>query len=247
MEMREILIIGNSITRGKIGISLVDILKQKFPSYTLINKGQDADTLRGIYHRLEKYLTSNNIPEIIIIEAGMNDVIRQDIDNRGFFWRLSGKHYNSRGSIPIKNVDNFKKEYREMLISLQNKGIRNIIVTTLSCVGEDTKSKINTVRKRYSTAIRHLAKENKIFIADVEKTFDKHLRAKEPCEFLIGAIWKVPFTYLLSQSNKIADWLSRKRNLRLTIDGVHLNTAGAKIYAAEIAKIILKFQSSKNK
>jgi lysophospholipase L1-like esterase len=70
----QLLFIGNSLTRGQIGISYIDLLKADNPDWKIKNAGVDGDTLKNIADRVQKETPGTNY-DYIIIEAGHNDII----------------------------------------------------------------------------------------------------------------------------------------------------------------------------
>lgn len=71
---KKVLIIGDSITEGILGINYVEMLQNKFREIQFYNMGLGGDTLQGISDRLLKEISINRY-DIIIIEAGHNDII----------------------------------------------------------------------------------------------------------------------------------------------------------------------------
>ena len=48
----KLLFIGDSITRGRLGVSYVDIVQKRFPSYEITNLGRDGETINLVFLRL---------------------------------------------------------------------------------------------------------------------------------------------------------------------------------------------------
>ena len=78
-------------------------------------------------------------------------------------------------------------------------------------------------------------------LADVAVEFDRVLQDSVQTDYLMDNLINVLyFDAKKCRKPGGADTLSKKRNLQLTIDGVHLNSAGAKLYKQTIEKKITK-------
>ena len=80
----KLLFIGNSITKGTIGKSFVDLLKEHHPDWVIKNAGVRGDTLKNISDRLTIEILINPDYDFIIIEAGHNDIILPTFKTRGY-------------------------------------------------------------------------------------------------------------------------------------------------------------------
>jgi lysophospholipase L1-like esterase len=226
---KRILFIGDSITEGKIGIGYVDIIQHYFPEFLCQNYGRGGDTLSGIFTRLFKILkTDTELYDIIIIEAGHNDLFLPYVKRK---WKFT----SIRKVTPLNKIKDF---YEDGLgkISLHSKA--KIIITTLSCLGEDISSSLNHERRLVNDQIKEVGSKYGAYIADVSPIFDMILRNCISSYNLIDHPINLVFDYLRSKRMNWVEKISRKRRLVLTIDGGHLNYKGAMIYAREISQII---------
>ena len=93
----------------------------------------------------------------------------------------------------------------------------------------------------YNDGIRSLASEMNVGLADVGAAFDQVLAGRECRDyFLPRPLATAFFDTWKSRSAPGADALSAKRELHLTIDGVHLNSHGARIYADVISSLLIR-------
>ena len=226
---KKILFIGDSITEGKIGIGYVDIIQHKFPEFICQNYGRGGDTVSGIFTRLLKILrTHTEKYDIIVIEAGFNDLYLPYVKKK---WKFT----SIRKVTPLSKIKDFY-DNRLRAISLHSNA--KIIITTLSCLGEDINSPINRKRRLVNGQIKEVGSKHGAYIADVSPIFDKILRKSISSYKLIDHPLNLFFDYFRSKRMNCVEKKSRKRRLVLTIDGGHLNSKGAIIYAREISRIL---------
>jgi len=218
---KRILFIGDSITEGKIGTGYVDIIQHKFPEFHCHNYGRGGDTLFGIFTRLFKILkTETERYDIIVIEAGHNDLFLPYVKKK---WKFT----SVRKVTPLTKL---KDLYDNGLRTLSLQSKAKIIITTLSCFGEDLSSPLNQKRRLVNDQIKEVGSKHGAYIADVSTHFDKILRK--------SISLNIVFDYFRSKRMNKVEKISRKRRLLLTIDGGHLNRKGATIYAREISRIL---------
>ena len=226
---KKILLIGDSITEGKIGIGYVDIIQRRFPEFLCKNYGRGGDTLSGVFTRLLKILkTHTETYDIIVIEAGLNDLFLP-------FVKMKWKFTSIRKVTPLNKIKDFYDNGLRT-VSLHSKA--KMVLTTLSCLGEDINSLINQKRRLVNSQIKEVGSKHKAYIADVSPFFDKILRKSISSYNLMNHPLNIPLDYFRSKRMNWVEKISRKRGLMLTIDGGHLNSKGAMIYAKEISRIL---------
>ena len=101
-------------------------------------------------------------------------------------------------------LDSYRKNVDTMITQAQNAGAKVVVLST-TVIQEDLNSPENAKAVRYNAALRDLAREHKAVWVDYQKPFRD----------LIGAYRKD----------------TGARDLLLTVDGVHMNSAGNKIMA----------------
>ncbi|MFP4363738.1 MAG: SGNH/GDSL hydrolase family protein [Spirochaetia bacterium] len=238
-KKKKILFIGDSIIEGILGVDFLPEVMKHFPEWTWVNKGIGGDTLIGISKRFLGELKKKNSYDLIVFEAGHNDLIIPQLEQMGFPFTMSAKSLKARGSVPADNLHHFSQLYDDVLRKAKDLTSSPIIITTLSCLNEDQNFILNQQRKEYNGVIRKVAYNNKCILADIGEYFDAELEGAEQTDFFLGTPMQVLLTDLLhSQIIQAPDKLSEQRGLHLTIDGVHLNTAGAKIYEKIVVKAV---------
>ena len=226
---KRILFIGDSITEGKVGIGFVDKIQLNFPEFQCQNHGRGGDTLSGIFTRLFKILKTNpEYYDIIIIEAGHNDLFLPYVKRKWYFTSI-------RNVTPLNKIKDFYDIGLERIRSQSN---AKIIITTLSCLGEDISSSINQERIIVNDQIKEVGSKHGAYIADISPIFDKILSKSISDYTLIDHPLNLILDYFRSKRMNWVEKISRKRKLMLTIDGGHLNYEGAMIYVREISRIL---------
>lgn len=226
---KRILFVGDSITEGKIGIGYVDIIQRNFPEFQCQNYGRGGDTLSGIFTRLFKILKADTeYYDVLIIEAGHNDLFLPYVKSK---WKFT----SIRKVTPLNKIESVYNNGLEM-VGLLSKA--KIILTTLSCLGEDFSSQINQKRRFINDKIKEIGSKHEAYLADVSSVFDKILRKSFSSYNLIDHPLNMVLDYFRSKRTNLVEKICKKRGLELTIDGGHLNSKGAMIYAREISRIL---------
>ena len=233
-----VLFLGNSITKGEIGKSFVDLFRNQYPDWMIKNAGVNGDTLKNISDRIAGEIETTDDYDFIVIEAGYNDIILPYLDTKGLFFRFALRYLYRKGRKPV-NAEKFQVKYGQMIDFIQSKSNSKIILTTLGCINENLSSAVNLTRNYYNDSIVKVANDHHCIIADISQAMESVLNTSSQTDYLLnGVLNAVYFDKRKCRSDGGPDSLSRKRNLLLTIDGVHLNSDGAKIYMQTIEKQI---------
>lgn len=237
---RRILFTGDSITRGRLGVGYLRLLGKRFPGYELVNLGRDGDTLLGIKARTLAHLAGSHSYDLLVIVAGHNDVILPAFEQRSFVHRAVARQTARRGSVPAPDYESFLSTYRAFVEAIRSGAGIPVVVTTLSCINEAPAGSTAERRRLYNHGIRDLAQEMAMGLADVGAEFDQVLGVRECRDyFLPNPAATVLFDTWKSRTVAGADALSAARRLHLTIDGVHLNSRGAHIYADAVGSFLI--------
>jgi len=232
--MNRMLVVGDSLTAAIPGASYVKILKKMQNTYSIIDKGRGGDTLLGINRRLN-HLLAEYKPWVVLIEVGANDILLPFLKCRGGKWERSVNRLVKRGSIPTVKTSQFQALYSQTIEMVKQHEVAKLVITTISCLGEDLTSELNKRRDEYNNIIRNFARQYEIQLADVGEVFDAYIKKlNKPSKYLMPDYYKIYLDSLHTMIEKFADNLSARRGLSLTIDGVHLNRLGAKIFTETI-------------
>lgn len=222
---------GDSITVGSPGKSYIKYLKNK---KEYLNYGKGGDTLLGVANRIEKYLLESSCDNFII-EIGANDILLPFLKNHSKKWIPVVDRKERLGSEITINKEDFIENYEKLLCLLKDKQIK---IVTIPCLGENLESELNKKVDEYNQVIKMLCNKYNIKLIDFN-LWQKQI-IKSSGSFSNYFIQKNPFDVmldsLLTTYINFTTLISKKRNLLLTVDGVHLNKDGAKGLACLIEK-----------
>lgn len=227
----KIIFIGDSLTEGSIGVSFVDILKKNFLSHELINYGKNGDTVVSLFYRLKKLeLTEDN--DIAFLWIGTNDVFVNISQSFKFTKLCSFQPWS-------KNYEEFYSYYKKTLLFLEKKAKKIFTISPLF-IGEDISNTWNKKLDQLSKIIFQISEEfPSVSHIDIREKFYNQLKKnKKNSKYLPKSFLGLVFDGLLYRNPEKIDQTSDSRGLKFTIDGVHLNTAGAELCAKIFAEII---------
>lgn len=224
-----ILLIGDSITNGRLGSSFADRIQASDPTLHLQNLGKDGETLNRIIHRLLQHLRKDNRFDVVVLQGGYNDLLLPTFPDKGPLFRFAYRQQRKQGNHPLPADD------REAVAVLTNaiKDIRQlyqgkIILLTLGCLGEDLQSALNQQRRWLNGILETVAEKENLALTSTHEMVDRFLQNKLPSPYCLDSFWAVTLLDRITHR-----WIA-KRKLHLTIDGVHLNPAGADIFARSV-------------
>jgi lysophospholipase L1-like esterase len=235
----QILFIGDSITNGRLGASFYRLLRKDFPTFHLRNLGVDGDTFSNISRRLFEELERNTDYDCIVLQGGYNDIFLPYFTKKGKLFEFALRQQLRKGLVPLNDAVAFEQHLRNTVRTLKTVYQGKIVLVTLGCINEYQPFELNAKRRRYNSVIRQIAKEETIALADCGRQIDHTLETLPRQDYFLKSFWHVTILdRIVSCLNTGPDFLSNRRGLSLTIDGVHLNTRGAKIFAGCIAEAI---------
>ncbi len=237
--MKDILFLGDSITHGSIGSSYLKILEkdEKLQGKNLINLGENGYPLAGLALKFQDYLRGKDLSgAALIIEGGANDLLLPHMQSLGRDWNPFIRLLSRHGAIPAVDGEALAAKLKWICRLAREAGIEKMIICTIACLGEDPTSALNADRKAYNEAIRNVCREEGAVLADLDAVFAPLLRDShsswlfsKPGDFDADAL-------KIAEGGEEA--LCRERDLKLTIDGTHLNREGARLTAAGILRAL---------
>jgi len=232
---RKIAFIGDSLTEGTVGASYFDILDKKLPQHEMLNWGKGGDTVISLFRRLRE---KNFKPPLDIgfLWIGVNDVFVKT----SWFFPLTKR---LRGQPWAKNHTQFQEYYRYLLELLQDKITHTFTLPPL-LIGEDIDNAWNKELTVLSKIIQDLSvKYPKVEFVDLREHFFPHLASKSISPYVPKSVFRAILDALFVKSPEKLGKKALERGLQFTIDGVHLNKAGAeKVAAVLLEKIHSKFR-----
>lgn len=223
---------GDSLTEGIPGVGYYDILRKKLPDCKLINRGKGGDTVISLYRRMKRMDIKDY--DISFVWIGTNDVLANVRKSYPIMKVLAGQ-------IWIKTEEEFEEYFRKVIDLIENKS-KKIFTIPPIFIGEDINNKWNKKLDNISKIIKHVSKEyDNIEFVDIRKKIYPKLKTKKT-DYIMKNPLKILMDYLRFKNPKKVDEKSELRSLQFTLDGVHLNSAGAKIVSDIFYKKIKEFE-----
>jgi lysophospholipase L1-like esterase len=197
----KIVFLGDSITQGGGEANgYITLLKKtlddknKDLGIETINAGISGDKVPDLQRRVDKHVVAKK-PNIVFIYIGINDV-------------MHGRDDPTKGT----SADKFESGLREVIGKITDAGAK-VILCTPSVIGEkkDSANKLDKQLDAYADISRKIAKELKLPLCDLRKSFVDYLKSNNP---------------------------DNKASGILTSDSVHLNAAGNKLVAETMLKML---------
>ncbi len=225
---------GDSLTEGIPGVPYVDILQERFPSDELVNFGRAGDSVVGTHERVLSLEGAERF-DLAFVWTGVNDILARISWASPITRRLLGEPW-------VDTHEEFVEQYRELLVALSPHTVRIVAVAPLF-IGEDLANPWNQV-------LDTLASEIESLCADFEGVQFLNLRpymadiASGECSspFIekhgLGTVWEA----LALRDAEAVDRVAAERGLCYTVDGIHLNSRGARAVAAAFEERILQLR-----
>lgn len=234
--MGRLLLVGDSLTAGHPGVSYPGMMARLGCAHEMMIEGRGGATVTEVRWRLNPLIASCT-PDIVLLEVGANDILIPLFHRRGGPWKKLARDLQFRGSVPMVTPGTFQQTYEEMLRAVP--GSVRVILATVACLGENPESEINKTRNSYNEVIRAIGERLGAGTADVAKAFDTELqKVDKPSAYFLDRHSSVFLDSLVTAPDAGADYLARRRGLHLTMDGAHLNSLGARIYAETVLSAI---------
>jgi lysophospholipase L1-like esterase len=231
----KIAFIGDSLTLGIPGSSYFGILRQRLPQHTLVNLGKGNDTVISLYCRITRLRFGTQPFDMAFLWVGVNDVGGEG----SWLFRVANALRRQPRS---RSLDEFRDYYRKTLDLLCHHAGRVIAVPPL-LKGEALDSPENREVETLARLIEELTLHyERVEFLDLRPTFYPELVDAHSVGFLPQSPLHVGVDILTLRNNAQIDKKAAARGLRFTIDGVHLNSAGAEIVAHIFAQSVVKEQ-----
>jgi lysophospholipase L1-like esterase len=221
---------GDSLTSGVPGSSYVAILRERFPNDTLLNFGKGNDTVVGLYRRISAMPFDKPL-DIAFLWIGVNDVPQTDRwPYRAFHTLLAQRR--------ARNMDEFRSYFRATLNLLCDRAGR-VIAASPALKGENLENHWNRRLADLAGLIKDVtAGCDRAAFLDLRAIFARELAGWPGSDHVPKNPLRVLLDALTLRTDRQIDAEARERGLHLTLDGVHLNSAGAKLVAEEFAAAI---------
>jgi lysophospholipase L1-like esterase len=226
----KIALIGDSLTFGRPGASYAALLRRRLPSDSLLNLGRPNDTVISLHRRLAR-LRINKAWDLAFLWIGVNDVPGHD--------RWLYRAYNTLvGQRRARNMNEFRDCYRASLDLICTRA-RHVIVAPPALKGESLESYVNRHLIALARWIEELTADyERVEFLDLQEVFAAELTGRLVSDKIPRNPLSVFSDVLTLRSDKAVDRMAAERGLHLTLDGVHLNSTGAKLVALELSRLV---------
>lgn len=229
----KIVFFGDSLTEGKLGASFFELLEREFPEYRLMNYGEGGDTVVSLYHRVVDMQLVGPF-DLAVLWIGVNDVFGR----MTWFYRILNK---IRKKPFACDLEEFRSYYRAILEILQKHG-RKIISVGLLFLGEDLESKWNMLLDDFNQVIQNTSFEYKdVEFVNIRERFTGRFANRKISTYLPTSAFRIARDKASLITREHVDRKSSERGLHFTLDGVHLNSEGAKIVSDVLKERIEEF------
>ncbi len=218
---------GDSITKGTPGVSYLKYLdKGKYQ-----NQGSGGETVEGLYSRLAHSIKHGKHKQYII-QIGTNDILLPYLEKSSPKWKKRLRKIDEmkkEGARPSKTELQFRKSY-QAIVDLMKEHHKELLLINIPVIGEDLDQERNYKVEKFNQIIETIAREEELPLVDFHTWQRQVLEEHQNKDhyFINEDPKQVVFDGFKSVMKEGRMRLSKERKLILTVDGVHLNDAGAK-------------------
>jgi lysophospholipase L1-like esterase len=212
---------GDSLTEGNFGVSFLDILRRKLPSYELLNYGEGGDTVLSLYDRI-LHMQPTEQTDLAVLWIGINDIF----GSMTWLYRVINK-------IRKKRYASIREEWNSFYLAILDallESSKGIIAIPPFLLGEDPDSKWNRMLGELGADIRAFSDEfEKVVFLDLRGPFIAKLNERKRSTYLPTSMIQFMRDKWTCTTIEEVDRRSSERGLSFTLDGVHLNSKGAEM------------------
>ncbi len=221
---------GDSLTQGIPGVSFFEALEAMLPEDKLVNCGNGGDTVISLYHRIRRCRLQGPV-DVAVLWVGVNDVLAKLSLGHSILKRLMRQPR-------ARDLAEFGSFYHRTLETLCQRASHVLAVSPLF-VGENLANPWNRELEGFCTVIASLsASFDSVHYLDLRTCLSDRLQEEHTSEYLPKSVMTIACDALFLRSPDQIDAVASRRGLRLTLDGVHLNSEGAKEVAAALRRTV---------
>jgi len=233
----KIAFLGDSITKGTHGVSYVKMIQDEFCNDEILNYGVGGDTVISLNKRL-KTITGLDQQNLIFIFIGVNDILSQLSPLYKIIKMMMKQKWT-------KTPKRFSEEYTKTIKYLTQLN-QNIVIIPLLLIGETITSKWNKKIDELVIEIKKISQELNIIYLDIREKMINNLNNNKISNYIPYSAKDMKNDGNCKSIEEF-DLLSKNRGLQLTIDGVHINSLGARIIAKEVIEFITDFKEKEGR
>jgi lysophospholipase L1-like esterase len=218
--------VGDSLTSGMPGCSYVDRMRKYLVGHTVLNLGRGNDTVLSLHHRMQRWKPIQPV-DVAVLWVGVNDLSGEGTGLMRWINRV-------RGQPRAKGRAAFRETYSQALDLLCERA-DSVIALSLALRGEDLDNEWNRLGDRLSQEIRDLVLDrDQVVFLDLRPALVRAVDGKAISTYAPRPWGLVVLDALVLHGDAAVDRAARRRGLHLTLDGVHLGSAGADLVAGEV-------------
>jgi len=212
---------GDSLTRGIPGVSWFSMLQGVLLEHELTNHGRNGDTVVSLYRRIARDRLQDGI-DVAVLWVGVNDVLAKVTITHSLLKRLMHQPW-------ARDLPAFRDDYNQAVKRLrENAGI--VLTVSPLLIGENLQNPWNCDLADLCKVIAEIsASVDCVHWLDIRAEFAERLKETIACDYIPRSITSIARDALLLRTPMLVDTVSACRGLHLTLDGVHLNSEGARI------------------
>ncbi|MFW9789349.1 MAG: SGNH/GDSL hydrolase family protein [Candidatus Thorarchaeota archaeon] len=237
---RVVVLLGDSITHGRIGVNYVDMLKDRLgdEEFIFINAGINSELAWNNLQRIDDVVRCE--PDIVTVLVGTNDA-------NAAMAEKTMKSYIRRMKLPRKpDIEWYRESLIAIITKLQSATNAKVALLSIPPIGENPSNLVFEKSTEYSKVVRDVATEYDVTYLPLHENMVDYLRENEltaayPYEgYYVGIIKTIMSHYLLRRS---WDDIAKRSGFSLHVDYLHLNTHGAQMVADLIFEFIRSIQT----
>lgn len=222
--------VGDSLTSGMPGCSYVDRMREHLVGHTVLNLGRGNDTVLSLHRRMQSW-TPRQPVDVAVLWVGVNDLSGEGTGLMRWINRL-------RGQPRAEGLAEFRETYSQILDLLCERA-DNVIVLSLALRGEDLDNQWNRLGDNLSQEIRDLVSDRgQVTFLDLRPALVRALDGKAIQAYVPRPWGLVLLDALMLHGDAVVDRTAHRRGLHLTLDGVHLASAGADLVTGEVLAVL---------
>ena len=227
---------GDSLTRGVPGISFLRVLEPMLPQDELKNLGKGGDTVISLYRRIARSETQGS-SDLAVLWVGVNDVLATVSRSHSALKWLMGQPC-------ARDLIEFREYYGRILECLWSSADAILTVSPL-LIGEDRSNPWNRRLEELGETTRSISESlDGVHYVDLRSELTAGWAASEASDYVPRSVTRIALESLFLRSPERVDKMASRRDLHLTLAGVHLNSTGAERVAMVIRRAIDGFSAS---
>ncbi len=225
---RTIVCLGDSLTRGLVSASFVDLLEQRLAGSGLhfVNSGVNGDLAYNVLRRLDDVISLQ--PDAVILMIGTNDILSTLRRSNALISRVT-KWLPKDPSLAW-----YQANFLEIVRRLKGETNARIALASPPIVGEHLDTRSNRQTRPYVKFIKETAASQGLAYLPVYERMADYLKAKGQHEGTshhsrIFMTARLTVRHIFFKESYVS--ISRRNGFILLTDGVHLNEKGASLVA----------------